>query len=127
MFKNIALVGMGGALGSILRYGVSTVINNKFLSTFPLGTLCVNITGCFLIGIIYALAEGNKISPEWRFFLATGICGGFTTFSTFSLESFSLIRNGQLLYVCVYAGSSVVLGLLATFLPILVIEKLRFF
>ena len=124
MLKTITLVGIGGAIGSILRYLASTGIQNKFLSAFPYGTLCVNISGCFLIGIIYALAERNNISPEWRFFLATGICGGYTTFSTFSYESLALLRGGELFYATAYISLSVVLGILATFIPVLVIEKL---
>ncbi len=124
MLKTITLVGIGGAIGSILRYFASAGIQNKFLSSFPFGTLCINISGCFLIGIIYAFAEKNDISPEWRFFLATGICGGYTTFSTFSLESLSLIRNGEILYATLYITLSVMLGVLATFLPIIVLEKL---
>ncbi len=124
MLKTITLVGIGGAIGSILRYLTATFVNNKFLSTFPFGTLTVNITGCFLIGVIYALAEGNKIGPDLRFFLAVGVCGGFTTFSTFSMESFSLLREGHLLYACAYMGASVVLGVLATFIPVMLIEKL---
>ena len=124
MLKTITLVGIGGAIGSILRYLASYLINNKFLSTFPVGTMVVNITGCFLIGVVFAFAEKNSISPEWRFFLATGICGGYTTFSTFSLESFSLIREGHTAYALTYIIGSVVLGILATFLPIFAIEKL---
>jgi fluoride exporter len=124
MLKTITLVGIGGAIGSILRYLASTGIQSKFLSTFPYGTMCVNITGCFLIGVIYALAERNNISPEWRFFLATGLCGGYTTFSTFSFESLSLLRDGEIFYATAYIASSVVIGILATFLPIIAIEKL---
>jgi|SRR6185312_268482 len=124
MLKTITLVGIGGAIGSILRYLASTGIQNKFLSAFPFGTMFVNISGCFLIGIIYALALRNNISPEWRFFLATGICGGYTTFSTFSYESLSLLRDGEIWYATAYMSLSVVLGILATFLPIIVIEKL---
>lgn len=124
MLKTITLVGIGGAIGSIMRYLASSGIQNKFLSAFPYGTLCVNISGCFLIGIIYALAERTNFSPEWRFFLATGICGGYTTFSTFSYESLSLLRDGELFYATTYITSSVVLGILATFLPIILIEKL---
>ena len=124
MLKTITLIGIGGAIGSILRYLASTGIQSKLLSGFPYGTMCVNISGCFLIGLIYALAERNNISPEWRFFLATGICGGYTTFSTFSVETLYLLRNGELLYATAYITASVVLGILATFLPILVIEKI---
>lgn len=124
MLKTITLVGIGGAIGSILRYLASTGIQNKFLSAFPYGTMFVNISGCFLIGIIYALAARSNISPEWRLLLATGICGGYTTFSTFSYESMSLLRDGEIFYATAYITVSVVLGLLATFLPILIIEKL---
>jgi len=124
MLKTITLVGIGGAIGSILRYLASTGIQSKFLSTFPFGTMFVNISGCFLIGLIYAFAQRSNISPEWRFFLATGICGGYTTFSTFSYESLSLLRDGEILYATAYITLSVVLGILATFLPVIVIEKL---
>ncbi len=124
MLKTITLVGIGGAIGSMLRYWISTGIQGKFLSAFPFGTLCVNISGCFLIGVIYALAIRNNISPEWRFFLATGICGGYTTFSAFSYESLALLRGGELFYAAAYIGGSVVLGLLATFIPVIAIEKL---
>jgi fluoride exporter len=124
MLKTVTLVGIGGAIGSILRYLASTGIQNKFLSSFPYGTMCVNISGCFLIGIIYALATRGNVSPEWRFFLATGICGGYTTFSTFSIESIELLRDGEIFYATTYIASSLVLGLLATFIPILIIEKI---
>ena len=124
MLKTITLVGIGGATGSILRYLASTFIHNKFLSAFPFGTIIVNITGCFIIGVVYALAEKNSITPEWRFFLATGICGGYTTFSTFSLESFSLLRDGHIFYASIYITLSLFLGILATFIPIFIIEKI---
>lgn len=124
MLKTITLVGIGGAIGSVLRYLASTGIQNKFLSAFPYGTMIVNISGCFLIGIIYALAARGNVSPEWRLLLATGICGGYTTFSTFSYESMSLLRDGEIFYATAYISASVVLGILATFLPIIIIEKL---
>ncbi|HTA28020.1 MAG TPA: fluoride efflux transporter CrcB [Bacteroidia bacterium] len=124
MLKTITLVGIGGAIGSILRYLVSSGIQNKFLSSFPYGTLCVNISGCFLIGIVYALATRGNVSPEWRFFLATGICGGYTTFSTFSYESLTLLRDNELFYAGAYIAGSVVLGIFATFLPVIIIEKI---
>lgn len=124
MLKTITLVGIGGAAGSILRYLASTGIQNKFLSAFPFGTLCVNISGCFLIGVLYALTARHNITPGWGIFLITGVCGGYTTFSTFSYESLSLLRNGDLLYGAAYISASLVLGILATFLPILIIEKI---
>ena len=125
MKKIIFIVGVGGFIGSIARYLLTIMIQNKFLSAFPLGTLIVNITGCFLIGLIYGLTEkGGLISPEWRLFLATGICGGFTTFSTFSYESINLIRSSEYFYVSLYAGISVFAGLLATYLGFLLIKLL---
>lgn len=124
MLKTITLVGIGGAIGSILRYLAATGIQNKFLSAFPYGTMCVNISGCFIIGLVYALAERNNISPEWRVFLATGICGGYTTFSTFSYESLSLVREGELFYAALYISVSVIAGISAAFLPLFLIEKI---
>ena len=124
MLKTITLIGLGGAIGSILRYLASTGIQNKFLSAFPYGTLSVNISGCFLIGVLYALTERNNVTPEWSLFLITGICGGYTTFSTFSYESLSLLRNGELLYATAYISASVLLGIFATFLPIIILEKI---
>jgi len=84
--KIVLLVGFGSFIGGMSRYLVTLFVQNKILSTFPYGTLAVNIIGCFLIGVIYGLSEGGNMNPEWRLFLATGIMGGFTTFSSFSNE-----------------------------------------
>lgn len=120
--KAVLLIGSGGFIGSILRYLTSLVVQNKVLSTFPFGTLVVNITGCLIIGVIFAFSERGLMNPDWRMFLATGICGGFTTFSAFSNETMGLIRDGQALYAFGYISASVVLGLLATFLGISLIK-----
>ena len=89
-------------------------------STFPLGTFLVNVTGSFIIGMIYALAEkGNLMSPEWRIFLAVGICGGFTTFSTFTMDNLMLLKDNSILYVLLYTGGSLFLGIAAVYLGIL--------
>ena len=114
----LLLIGAGGFIGSALRYLASQFIQNKFLSTFPFGTLGVNALGCFAIGLIFALAEKGNLSAEWRLFLATGICGGFTTFSAFSIETVSLMKDGQLAPAFIYIVASVTLGLAATFLGI---------
>jgi CrcB protein len=121
----LLIIGTGGFLGSIARYLSQQAISKILPNIFPYGTLAVNIAGCFLIGIIYALADrGNAITPEWRFFLTTGFCGGFTTFSTFSYESYNLIRDEQYLFLSLYIGISVIIGILATFLGIILIRSL---
>ncbi|MBE0424883.1 MAG: fluoride efflux transporter CrcB [Lutibacter sp.] len=111
----LLLIGTGSFIGGVLRYWLSQFIQTKFLSAFPFGTLGVNIIGCFAIGLVFALSERTNMSPEMRLFLATGICGGFTTFSAFSNETFSLMRDGQLLYASAYITFSVLFGVLATF------------
>lgn len=112
----LLLIGTGSFIGGVLRYSLSQFIQTKFLSAFPFGTLGVNILGCFAIGLVFALSERTNMSPEMRLFLATGICGGFTTFSAFSNETFSLMRDGQLFYASAYITSSVLFGIFATFI-----------
>jgi CrcB protein len=113
--KTLFLIGIGSSIGGMLRYLVSQQVQKGFLTTFPYGTLSVNILGCFLIGLVFALSDRGGLSQDWRLFLATGICGGFTTFSAFSNETLALLRDGQFLYAGLYVTLSVVLGLLATF------------
>ena len=109
------IIGAGSFIGGIFRYLMSQVIQNRFLSTFPYGTLCVNILGCLLIGIVFGMNEKGNVGMEWRLFLATGILGGFTTFSAFSNESIAMLRNGQLWAAFTYISISVFAGLCATF------------
>lgn len=120
--KILLAIGMGSFIGGISRYLMTLFIQNKFLSAFPYGTFVVNITGCFLIGIVYALSEKGNINAEWRIFLATGILGGFTTFSSFSNESVSMLRDGQYWHAFAYVGFSVIVGLAATFAGISIIK-----
>jgi CrcB protein len=109
------IVGIGGALGSVFRYLLQVYFRTSFSTAFPLGTFTVNIIGCFVIGIVYALFErGNILSEDWRLFLATGLCGGFTTFSSFSHESIALIKAGEFFSLSVYIAASVILGIAAT-------------
>jgi CrcB protein len=125
MLKAITIVGVGGAIGSILRFLLSDAIEARFVpSHFPYGTLVVNATGCFAIGLIYALSDKFNIAPEWRAFLATGICGGYTTFSAFSYQGISLIREGNTVQFFTYVFGSVLLGLIATLIPVVIINKL---
>src|SRR5215468_3938654 len=110
MDRNILLVGLGGLLGSIARYLVTVLFAGQFATSFPLATFVVNISGCFIIGILFALSErGSGLSPEWRIFLTTGFCGGFTTFSTFSYESIKLIQDGEFFYLGMYVVLSVLI------------------
>jgi len=122
--KIILAIGLGSCIGGIARYLLSQFIQNKFFSSFPYGTLSVNIIGCFLIGIAFALGERGNITMEWRLFLATGLLGGFTTFSAFSNETISMLRDGQLWHAFTYIACSVVIGLLATFTGISFIKFL---
>jgi CrcB protein len=114
--KLLLIIGAGSFLGGIMRYLFSLMIQSRILSTFPYGTLSVNLIGCFVIGVVFALSEKTNMSGEWRMFLATGICGGFTTFSAFSHETFGLLRDGQFFSAGMYVAASVILGLVATFL-----------
>ena len=122
--KLILAIGIGSCIGGICRYLLSQLIQNKFLSTFPFGTLGVNIIACFLIGVVFGLSDRGNLTMEWRLFLATGILGGFSTFSAFSNEIVALLRDGQLWQAFIYISCSVVIGLLATFIGISLIKLL---
>jgi fluoride exporter len=114
--RPLLFVGIGGGMGSILRYLIQVFIGRHVPLVFPLGTFLVNCSGCFLIGVFYGLAfKYSWFGPEWRLFLITGICGGYTTFSTFSYDGLYLLRQGSNLSFILYALGTVVLGLLATF------------
>ncbi len=96
-FQNIILVGLGGFTGSILRYLTSLGCIHIFkVGSFPIGTAMVNIIGCLIIGVLGGLGEHfQTISPNARLFLMVGLLGGFTTFSSFSYETMTLVRNGE--------------------------------
>jgi CrcB protein len=94
------LVVTGGALGTAARYVLSGLAANAFGETFPWGTLIVNVTGSFVIGFFYTLTAPDgrvMVSPQTRQFVMTGFCGGYTTFSSFSLQTLNLIRDGEIL------------------------------
>ncbi|MEO6836765.1 MAG: fluoride efflux transporter CrcB [Ginsengibacter sp.] len=122
--KILLAVGLGSFIGGVARYLITLLIQNKFTSTFPYGTLGVNIIGCFLIGIIYGLSERGNVGAEWRIFLATGIMGGFTTFSSFSNDTVSMLRDAQYWQALSYIGTSVLVGIAATFVGISLIKYL---
>ena len=117
MVKILFIIGSGSFIGGVSRYLTSRFIQNSIVSSFPFGTFVVNILGCFLIGLFYGLSErGNIMTAEWRMFLTVGFCGGFTTFSTFANENIALIRESDFFYFALYAGLSLFIGLLATYL-----------
>jgi CrcB protein len=125
MLRTLLLVGAGGFLGSVSRFLTSRFFQSNIQSVFPLGTFIVNITGCFLIGLIYGLSERSTIfSPGWKMFLTAGFCGGFTTFSTFANENLALLRDGAFFHFFLYTGLSIFVGIAATFIGILITKLL---
>lgn len=125
MIKILFIIGSGSFFGGIARFLTSRFIQNYAVSSFPFGTFIVNMLGCFLIGLFYGISErGNLMNAEWRMFLTVGFCGGFTTFSTFANENVSLLRESEFFYFALYAGLSLFLGLLATYLGNLITKIL---
>jgi CrcB protein len=117
MLKSVLMVGLGGFIGSVARYFLSRLnLHYDFLS-IPIGTLSVNVLGSYIIGFLTGISEKSElISLEWRLFLMVGICGGFTTFSTFTNENLMLMHNGQFTAVFLYTGLSILLGFTAVYL-----------
>ncbi len=114
--RSLLFVGIGGGVGSMLRYGISLFVGRNVPIVFPLGTFLVNCSGCFLIGVFYAFASRYAwFSEEWRLLLITGICGGYTTFSTFSYDGFYLLKSGSYFSFIMYVFGTLMVGMLATF------------
>jgi CrcB protein len=123
MARSLILVGAGSFVGGICRYLTQQFVQKHYPSSIPLGTLSVNVIGCFIIGVLFALsARGNLLSPELRLLLATGFCGGYTTFSAFASENISLLQEGDFFYAGLYILLSVVVGFAAVYLGILIIK-----
>lgn len=110
---NAVLVGCGGFAGALLRYGLSGLAHRQApLSTFPIGTVLVNLLGCLLIGIFGGLAESRQLfGPELRLFVMIGLLGGFTTFSTLGYEAITMIRAAEYTHAIVYIAVQLVFGL----------------
>jgi CrcB protein len=118
-------IALGGALGSVLRFAAVSYLTPLLNHRFPLGTFIVNLSGSFLIGVAYVLlVEKTTLPAEWRLFFITGILGGYTTFSAFSLEILQLWQEGHVVNAFFYASSSVVLGLLMAFIGMALTQKL---
>lgn len=110
---NAAMVGSGGFIGALARYGLSGLVHRQVpFATFPYGTMAVNLMGCCAIGVIAGLAESRQLfGPEFRTFALIGVLGGFTTFSTFGYETFAMLRDAEYLRVAANVGVHVILGL----------------
>lgn len=116
MTRTILLIFLGGGTGSLLRYGIQVWLRpHSMPAQFPWATLCVNIAGCFLIGLFYAWCARFNLSDETRLLLTTGLCGGFTTFSTFSYEGLGMLRQGCYATFFLYISVSLLAGIAAAF------------
>lgn len=114
MIKNIFLVAIGGASGSVLRYLIHLLVAKKTVSSFPYQTFIVNIIGCLLIGLLVGYLVKNQAQNETlKLLLITGFCGGFTTFSAFGLENLTMIQNQNYQLAFTYTSLSFILGVLA--------------
>ena len=124
MFKTLLLIGTGGFAGSVSRYLLTKFVAAKWPMAFPWGTFSVNILGCFLIGIIMGLSFQSAMSTQTRLLLATGFCGGFTTFSTYSLEIFELYQRGEAGISLLYLFASITAGFLSVWLGLWLVRAL---
>ncbi|MBP3223242.1 MAG: fluoride efflux transporter CrcB [Actinomycetaceae bacterium] len=115
-YVNIIFVGIGGFIGAVLRYCVS-LLPLPSVHDFPYLTLLVNVVGAFVLGCLVAWQTGHVIDPRLLLVMKVGVCGGFTTFSTFSAEAFDLFTNGKTLMAVLYVCASVVLSVCAVWLP----------
>jgi CrcB protein len=114
MIENFLLISLGAVLGANARYWLGTWVAQKWGSTFPVGTLLINVTGSFLLGLFMTLAtERFLIDPRWRLLVAVGFLGAYTTFSTFTYESFNLLFKGQWVPGLLNLLGSSLLGILA--------------
>jgi CrcB protein len=114
MVRTFLLIGLAGGIGSIARLVSQQLAQRYFPLDFPVGTIAVNLLGSFIIGLVYGLADHRTIlSAETKLILTAGLCGGFTTFSSFSYETLNLIRTGEVAEALLYIGISLVSGFLA--------------
>lgn len=123
MLKSILVVGIGSFMGGALRFIISLWMKNVYPSSFPWGTLLVNLVGCFLIGLIYGLfSKYSTTSHTLCLLLTTGFCGGFTTFSTFANEGLQMLQSGNSAGFIGYASASLILGLVLVMVGYLIFK-----
>ncbi len=124
MLKSILFVGIGSFAGGVLRYIISYLMKNvSSYQTFPWATLIANLLGCFLIGIIFSIfSKYSNINNTLYLLLATGFCGGFTTFSTFANESLQMIQSGNILGFVSYTLTSIILGIILVWLGYIIVK-----
>jgi CrcB protein len=115
----VGIIGLAGALGALARYLLGRFIAERAGTSFPLGTMIINVTGAFVIGLIAGLVGQKVLSPALQLVLATGFLGGYTTFSTMSWEGVQLARGGSTSMSMFYLGGSLLLGLVVAFLGLL--------
>ena len=123
MLKPLLIVGAGSFIGGAMRYLLSTLMKNACGQGFPWGTLAVNLLGCFLFGIIFAIFSKNSSADNTLYlFLTTGVCGGFTTFSTFANESVQMLQHGNTSGFIGYVATSVIAGFALIALGYLIVK-----
>jgi CrcB protein len=121
--KTILLIGLGGGIGSIMRYLTSMLVAKQVSSVFPWATFVVNIIGCLVAGIILGVLERQQVlNSDLKFLLITGFCGGYTTFSAFSVENIQLLQSGHSLIALLYISISILLGVMAVWVGMTLIK-----
>jgi len=125
MLRTILFVGLGSCTGGMLRFVISRLIQSHVTISFPLATLLVNIVGCFIIGMFYAMFEaGHLMNSDFKAFLTVGFCGGFTTFSTFIIDNFTLLKDQNYFYFAFYLALSIFIGFIMLYLGYTLIKLL---
>ena len=125
MLQKYLFIAAGGAAGSILRYWVGSTISGRMGTRFPFGTFVINITACIVIGFALTyLGKRTGLDPAWRFLVAVGFIGAYSTFSTYEWETLSTLRSGALTLAALYAVGSLVLGLAATWCGAMLAESI---